>query len=230
VSNKDPMVRQPPTAPDPYDMEAKRKMHPLADQKNFIYKGNLRCGGKKVNSEDVCKQYAGAGTGHKGYGRCKFCGGVSTGPKTPEGMAAASQNARKHGLYSSALTEEEAVIFDELVETTNARDLESEIFTLKAKIIHYLRANKGKEERRRTAVEGAINAYEYYTVGTIEDKPFIRALSELGRLVEKHARLTVESGEDLLSSINKELQQASQGRIEVSWGGKPQMRAEQPDV
>lgn len=225
MENKDPMERQPPN-----DLATKRQLHEKADEKNTIGtrwgRQILLCGGKR--KKGICRQLAGFGTPHLGYGRCKFCGGTSTGPRTAEGKAAASKNSRKHGLYAAALNEEEAAIFDELAEA-KALDLEGEIYTLKAKIIYYLQTNKGKQERRRTAVEGAINSYEWYTVGTIDDRPFIRALSELGRLVEKHARLTQASGEDLLSSINQELQQASQGQVAISWGGKPQTRAELPN-
>lgn len=42
-----------------------------------------RCGAKKPNGS-TCKSWAGAGTDHVGWGRCKFCGGAS-----PNGMKAA---------------------------------------------------------------------------------------------------------------------------------------------
>ena len=217
---------------DPYSMTAKRQLHEKADEKNFIElrhgKPILCCGARKKKTAGFCRSRAGAGTDHPGYGRCKFCFGNAKGPKTEEGKKKASQNSRIHGLYASALDNEEVAIYDEMAEQ-KVLGLEHEIYFLKAKIIRYLRNFKNKAEKRRAAVEGTINGYEWYTAGTIDDRPLMRALETLGRLVEKHSRLTQDSGEDLLSSINKELQQASQGKVSISWGGKPQTREEAKD-
>lgn len=222
----------PPASPDPYSMEAKRQLHEKADARNFIEMRRgvpvLCCGARKKKTTGFCRSRAGHGTEHPGYGRCKFCGGNSTGPKTPEGKTRAAANSKIHGLYASALDDEEVEIYYEIAEQKRL-DLEHEIYFLKAKILRYLRNFKNKKEKRRAAVEGAINSYEWYTTGTIDDKPLIRSLETLGRLVEKHARLTADNGDDLLSSINKELQTASQGRVSISWGGKPQTREEAKD-
>lgn len=53
------------------------------------------CGAKAKGTGQPCKR-PGDGAG----GRCKYHGGRSTGPKTPD-----NQNARKHGLFASAFKE-----------------------------------------------------------------------------------------------------------------------------
>lgn len=209
------------------EMTAKREFHPQADEKNMIGarrgKPALLCGARRKNTDARCRQYAGMGTSHPGWGRCKYCGGNNTGPKTDEGKATVAQNSRKHGLYASGLNEEEAAVYDELAAEKDL-DLEHAVYTLKAKIIVYLRRTKNEQQRRRAIVEGTLGAEEWYQPGSIEDKRLLRALAELGRLVEKQARLTQDSGDDLLSSINNELRAASQGRVQISWSGKPQAR------
>jgi len=43
------------------------------------------CGGQRTTDPSLCHNTPGYGTKHKGYGRCKFHGGCSTGPKSEEG-------------------------------------------------------------------------------------------------------------------------------------------------
>lgn len=66
--------------------------------------------------------------------------------------------------------------------------------------------------------------YSYYTAGTIEDNALDRALNTLGRLVEKHARLTQDTPDDIISQINAELRAASRGEVNVSWNTGVQTR------
>jgi len=288
---------------NPYDMELKRQLHPLADEKNRVElrhgKPRLLCGG--IRKDKFCRSYAGAGTDHPGHGRCKFCGGKSTGPKTPEGKAKVAENmekarqarsARKPGFYSNVLSYEEREAYEEQLEQESI-SLQHEIFVLKAKILVYLGdwkkkyeqhyAKKLKEKFVRYRCTNPDCGYEhvrgeletggrpgycircsakkpeivetwyaerspedaqkyaelmtrvfysesenggrsFYTAGTIEDKTLDRALNTLSRLIEKHARLKADTGDDLLSQINKELQMASNGRVSMSWGGKPQTK------
>ncbi|MNI76035.1 hypothetical protein D3C73_1322320 [compost metagenome] len=80
------------------------------------------------------------------------------------------------------------------------------------------------------AVEGSLNSYEWYQPGTIDDRAYVRALEALGRLVEKHARLTPDGGDDLLGQINAELRAASKGKVSISWGDRgAQRRITDPD-
>lgn len=222
----------PAAALDPYDMDEKRKLHPKADEKNRIEirKGKpvLCCGAKRSEKKGggFCKSLAGTGTDHPGYKRCKFCGGMNTGPKTAEGKARASANSRIHGLYAAALDDDEVDIYLELAESKKL-DLEHEIYFWKAKILRYIQHYKNRYERRKSVARDEGDLYatvEFYHAGSMEDRALDRALNTLGRLVEKHARLTADSGDDLLTSINKELQAASQGKVSVSWGGKAQSR------
>lgn len=288
----------PTTALDPLDMNEKRKLHAKADDKNRLEmrrgKLILTCGANKPERKGggFCRSRAGAGTQHPGWGRCKYCGGLNTGPKTAEGKAKTSQNARKHGFYSRALSAAEREAYEEQLEDQSL-GLQHEIYMLKAKILLYLSdwrkkwdsfykrklaekyvkykctnpecghvivrgdleakpgycpASKCAERKlveverwvaertpeeaqdyadRMTKVyysEGDKGGRSYYHAGTIEDRALDRALNTLGRLIEKHARLTQESGEDLLSQINAELRAASQGKVTVSWGGAAQQR------
>lgn len=51
---------------------------------------HLRCGAKAKSTGQPCRR-----TDIYGNSRCKFHGGLSTGPKTPEGKARAAANGRR---------------------------------------------------------------------------------------------------------------------------------------
>lgn len=231
VSKKKTAVKLPENY-DPYNMDLKRLFHAQADEKNVIGTWNkwpaLMCGAKRKGK--TCGQIAGTATDHKGYGRCKHHGGRNTGPKTKEGKTITAQNPRKHGLYSSALSKDERETYEQLLEDP-AASLLDEIMMMKAKVLLYLQKwnkkllEKGEEATKRWYQTTDQGRASYYA-GTIEDRVLDRALNTLGRLVEKHARLTQSTGDDLLSQINRELRQASQGKVMVSWGGKAQEKTE----
>lgn len=214
---------------DPHDLNIKKQLNERADEKNFIVKRNgrplLACGGKKSNGQP-CRSIAGMGTDHVGYGRCKFCGGNNTGPRSPEGKAIVAQNARKHGFYSQVLNAAERDTYEELLEGKRI-GLENEIFLMKAKILHYLKekmlykigAGKDQVVYYKDGEEKA-----FYRAGTIEDKPLQRALETLRRLVDSHAKLTQDDSSSLLDQINSELRAASQGEVNISWGGPTQSK------
>ena len=90
---------------DPYDMRLKRQFSDQADKMNVIALSrknyNLCCGA--MHNGQPCKNPAGMGTPHKGYGRCKIHGGLATGPKTAEGRARQIAASTKHGLFSKVL-------------------------------------------------------------------------------------------------------------------------------
>jgi hypothetical protein len=222
-------VKNLPEGFDPYDMNLKKQIHELADEKNFIElrKGRpvLCCGAKKnkKHKQGFCRSFAGAGTNHPGYGRCKYCGGLNTGPKTPEGKARSAQNGRKHGFYSKVLTPAERDTYESLLEQ-KVVTLVDEIFMLKAKILSYLKkkhlyeigAGKPETVYYKDGEEKA-----FYAAGTIEDKPLTRALETLRRLVDSHAKLTQDDSSSLLDQINAELKAASQGQVSLSWSSGP---------
>ena len=226
---------------DPYDMRLKVQFHPQADHINIIStmrkNPTLCCGAMKGGKP--CRQAAGAGTNHLGYGRCRLHGGNNTGPKTPEGKARSVANNRIHGLYAKTLLPEEQAIFDEL-QDAEPKSLEYEINLQKAKIIGYLNRQREKFEKDREK-EGDEIAYKkskvfysesenggrsYYHAGTIEDKALDRALNTLRRLVEAHNRInTEEKTDDIMDTINNELRAASKGQVSISWGGNPQNKS-----
>ena len=220
-----------PEGYDPHDNDLKKQLHELADKKNFIAERQGRpilcCGARKKKSPGFCKSVAGAGTDHPGYGRCKYCGGNNTGPKTPEGKAKVAQNGRKHGFYSEVLNQAERDTYEELLEKKQL-GLEHEIYMMKAKILAYLKRYSLKEQG--AGYEGLKQWYKdgeekaFYHAGTIEDRPLQRALETLRRLVDSHAKLTQTTGDDLLSSINQELRAVSQGSVSLSWGGEAQKK------
>lgn len=215
---------------DPYDTKAKKALHSKADDKNFIglrgTKPVLLCGAKKKKGPGFCKQVAGAGTVHLGYGRCKFCGGSSTGVKTAAGKAIVSQNNRKHGFYSKVLRGDELKTYEELNEA-KAVSLEHEIYMLKAKILTYLekwqtRIDEGGEKAAmQYTTSGLEQERLYYTASAADDRVLQRALETLRRLIDSHNKLNGGNGEGLLDSINKELRAASQGEVTVAWKARP---------
>lgn len=230
-----------PEGYDPYDVKLKKLFDEKADALTYIHKVGVKqylaCGAKRKGN--TCKQPAGRGTSHIGQGRCKNHGGCNTGPKAPEAKAITAQNAKKHGFYAAALAPEERKVYEELQET-KALGLEHEIYALKAKILTYLTKWRGKWDQANeksgaqqadidtrvwfSTGEAGQGTRSYYHAGTIEDRALDRALNTVSRLVEKHARLTQVSGDDLLSKINAELKEASYGKVQVSWGGSAQAR------
>ena len=227
---------------NPQDPELKKQFHYQADDKNFISTSRktplLVCGASSKGK--FCRNPAGSGTDHVGHGRCKWHGGCSTGPKTEEGRQAVAKNSAIHNLYAKCLPPEEQATFNNLAED-RVKGLEFEINMMKAKIIGYLdkqntkflafkEAHGEEEAYKRMKVyynESDSGARNYYHAGTIEDRPLDRALNTLARLVEKHNKLTSEDkGDDLLTNINAELKAASHGQVSISWGGKPQTRAD----
>ncbi|XJZ25964.1 hypothetical protein ACF5W4_11180 [Bacillota bacterium Lsc_1132] len=221
---------QQPGNPDPYNMDAKRQLHSKADEMNFIGtrrgKPVLCCGARKKKGPGFCRSLAGSGTDHTGYGRCKYCGGSNTGPKTVEGKAAAAQNSRKHGFYSKVLRGQEQETYENLLEA-KAVTLLDEIFMLKAKILTYLdkwqnRIDKeGEKAAHQWVTSGIDQERTYYTASTADDRVLQRALETLRRLIDSHSKLTGSDGEGLLDSINKELRAASQGEVTVAWKARP---------
>lgn len=227
-------------------LEDKRALNPKADDMNLLAeKPNgtqyLACGSRKSGNRSRCLQIAGFGTPHVGSGRCKFHGGLSTGPKTAEGKAKAAKNSTIHGLYAQLFDERGQEIFNALIaEKDEATNLTMEIMAQKTRIIRYLDKYKEKwdkiaakhgpdEADKQTRVfftsgkEGGLRSY--YHAGTIEDKALDRALNTLGRLIEKQARLTDDNNvDDLIGNINAELRAATRGQISVSWGGAAQSR------
>ena len=218
------------------DMALKQQLNLLADEKNRIETNQagrqyLACGSKLRRKDEFCKFAAGRQTNHKGYGRCYLHGGATTGPKSEEGKEKVSQNAKKHGLYSRGMNPVEREIFNELSQEKKI-DLVGEIRLLQTKIIVYLEEWRKRyeyyeqtlgvhEAERKMQVwytTGDNGTKGCYRAGTIEDRPLIRALNELAKMVEKNARLDPEGNEDLISIVNKELQAASHGKITVAWG------------
>jgi len=70
-----------------------------------------RCQAMSKQTGKRCRQPA-----VPGKRACRFHGGLSTGPKTPEGKARSSQNALKHGAYAARiLSDDEQVLFRDVL-------------------------------------------------------------------------------------------------------------------
>lgn len=223
---------------DPYDMRLKVQFHPQADQLNVIMttkvNPSLRCGA--VKGGKPCKQPAGAGTSHIGYGRCRLHGGNNTGPKTAEGKARSTLNNVKHGLYSKTLLPEEMTLLNQLEEDSlDVLDYAIKVQTVK--IISYLNKHTDRFAKDRE-LEGEEIAYRksrvicregdgmksFYHAATIEDNALDRAFNTLRRLVgQKHLIDGKDDSEsDIMDAINTELRAASRGQVSISWGGNAQ--------
>lgn len=224
---------------DPYDMRLKVQFHPQADRLNVIMatmvNPSLRCGAMKGGKP--CKQSAGAGTSHPGYGRCRLHGGNNTGPKTPEGKARSTQNNIKHGLYCKTLLPEELEMLHEMEDAPDFSPLEYAINVQTVKIISYLSKNADRFAKDRE-LEGEEIAYRksrvicregdgvksFYHAGTVEDNALDRAFNTLRRYLKDKAVLEGkdDSEDNILDAINAELRAASRGQVSVSWGGSAQ--------
>lgn len=220
----------------PSDPILKAAINRNADKKNIIdtqrKTPTLICGA--VRKGKPCRQIAGAGTNHVGYGRCKYHGGLSTGPKTERGKIATSQNAKTHGLYSKFLFPDEMEIWEALKdEPTNDLQVEIQIWTVK--IIQYL--NRIADTYRTDAqIEGEEVAYKntrvyantksgktFYHAGTIEDPVLDRALNTLRQMVLTQSKITsADESADIMDMVNAELRAASQGAVTLSWGSNAQ--------
>lgn len=226
---------------DPYDMRLKRQFHDQADKKNVIALSrknyNLCCGA--MHNGNPCKNPAGMGTDHKGYGRCKIHGGLATGPKTPEGKARTIAACTTHGLYSKVLLPEEEKILEDIDAEKEFNALDMMIKVQTVKIISYLQKHKDRFIRDRD-LEGDEIAYRksrvicregdgmktFYHAGTVEDNALDRAMNTLRRLIgQKHLIEGRDDGpDDIMEALNQELRAASKGEVFISWGGQAQSK------
>ena len=226
---------------DPYDMRLKRQFHDQADKMNVIALSrknyNLCCGA--MHNGQPCKNPAGMGTPHKGYGRCKIHGGLATGIKTKEGRARQIASATKHGLFSKVLLPEEEKILEDIDNEKEFNALDMAIKVQTVKIISYLSKHTDRFVKD-SELEGEEIAYRksrvicregdgmktFYHAGTIEDNALDRALNTLRRLIgQKHLIEGRDDGpDDIMEALNKELRAASKGEVSISWGGKAQSK------
>jgi hypothetical protein len=219
---------------DPYDMQKKRELHPKADEKNFIVKRGgkfiLCCGSRKKRDKGYCQTYAGQGTDHPGYGRCKLHGGSNTGPKTAEGKEIVGKNnARKHGLYAKHLSEEEQSIYEK-IRGQKELTLYEELSLLKTKLVSYYnhvwlqeRARGRKGLIRYQTKKGVRTQYE---MGSIEDPNVHKTLEQIRRLVATASGIDGANEQDLVTQVNAELREASRGKVMFSWNTGVQHREE----
>ncbi|AYN94419.1 hypothetical protein EAW52_10835 [Pseudomonas sp. LTJR-52] len=89
--------------------------------------------GAKTRAGGKCKAPAMAN------GRCRVHGGTSTGPKNSFG----NQNARKHGIYSDSLTDEEQSIWDEIGVGTLDDDIKIAKLQLRRALVAQAKAEDG---------------------------------------------------------------------------------------
>lgn len=85
----------------------------------FDLAGGKICGARKRDGAGICHQPA------MPNGRCRLHGGKSTGPKNPY---------VKHGLYRKYMDEEDAILYDELVNDAEFDDLKREIAMIRIMI------------------------------------------------------------------------------------------------
>ncbi len=227
------------------DREFKKSLCMDDTNRVFVRNGTpyVACGAKRVKHGGICKRRAGDGTEHPGRGRCKYHGGLSTGPRTSEGKQVVAQNPRKHGFYSDALSAEERAVYESQGKDSVV-DLTHEIKILRAKLLTHLRKWQQKQEQGgEDATKVAYRAFSenedgeriseiagFYHAGGIEDRPLMKAFQDLSKMVERQARLNPDAAEDVLAQINAELRAASHGKVTLSWGDrKPAHRTETPE-
>lgn len=204
---------------------------PGIDDVNFFIK-YWRCGAPVKDKGRPCLRRAGWGTDHPGTGRCRGHEGNEPWPANP--FQPGNQLARKHGLYSQVLKDEELQVYEELNATgETALDLQPEINMQKAKIITYLKNRAGRRvwtEEMETVEAVEINEGEvvrregfkkykgFYIRGDIDDPVLMRALDTLARLVKQQAIIKGDNVPDALGEMNKELMEAQKQVAAASWG------------
>lgn len=206
---------------------------PGMDELNFFIK-YWRCGAPvvRMGGKRPCLRRAGWGTDHIGTGRCR--GHEGKGLNTGVIFQAGNQAARKHGLYSEVLKDEELRIYEELNATgEKALDLQPEINMQKAKIIMYLKNRAGKrvwteemetvepveiEEGRYVKREHFKKYKGFYIRGDVDDPVLMRALDTLARLVKQQAIIKGDNVPDALDAVNQELRAAEKTLSATSWG------------
>ena len=102
-----------------------------------IYNPTVHCGSEN-SSGNPCTHVKGWGTDHLSNGRCRLHGGASTGPKTAEGKAVVSQNARKHGLYSKVLSGADAVRYQAVMEYDPSSILNDGFYLIHSRMVGLL--------------------------------------------------------------------------------------------
>lgn len=135
-----------------------------------------KCNAQRSNGE-LCKNGPAIPDKLGGNGRCKFHGGLATGPITQAGKDRVRQNGLKHGAYARALresfaTEEEKEVWDEIPQTT---DLSAEIGLVRAQCLRFKRmlgrgelwvmteGKAGSEgDKSKSWSEGAVSVEDLY--------------------------------------------------------------------
>lgn len=110
-------------------------------------------------------------------GRCDMHGGKSTGPK----RCNVAQNARKHGFYSDALTEEEK----QLWHTAEVGTLDDEIRLMRVKL-HRLVKLSGQQDVADlvdSAIEAAVEQGKHPKMGEFEKREIRVKASQYGELI-----------------------------------------------
>jgi hypothetical protein len=122
-----------------------------------------KCGAKN-RSGNPCRRPAGWGTDHPGSGRCKLHGGLSTGPKSPEGKKKIAANAIKHGAYSDKLLSEHerdlySVLWDSTIQKHSLDQEDAmQMATLQRACITYIKMIRLDEWEMEEEIEAITDA------------------------------------------------------------------------
>jgi hypothetical protein len=128
-----------------------------------------------------------------GKERCRFHGGKSTGPKTPEGKAAVAGNALKHGIFTRAILEVEEQVY---LAAKRIRDLRDDLAMARLRLLRAETVHKTLQEKVYAGDKVDQDAL---------DRSFIRCdrlARTVGRLQEQQARvLEVRELEEKLGEL-----------------------------
>ena len=117
-------------------------------------------------------------------GRCRFHGGKSTGPKTPEGLEKSRKANRKHGLYSMEVLEEQKNLraLLKLIEGLSKRgDIEPRVVD---GFIAFLLSRQGSE------IEPKLGKIDFEKLNTDQRlKLYNKSVNRLGRQLRSSAKL-----------------------------------------
>lgn len=166
--------------------------------------------GAKNQSGDPCGLRAGWGTDHVGEGRCRFHGGLSTGPKDASGNKNAVTTGEHESIYADTLEAEERRLYEGL-DTDPLNLLDEEIRLITIRIRRMMGRIQELKQEDFTVVER--KSEEGFGPEGPVDKDTETSLATLGQIQDIEEALTRVQGKkrQLIKTKHQVLKAAEEG-------------------